>query len=113
MKTANLYSFLLTTLLILSANSVNASEGKIMKLENPISVEYLQKNLRKTLPRLVLNSEIEKELREKLKTDPVIQNYFKAIKLNAKIHYRLILTTPTKNFDKSFDVFKKWLKTVK
>ncbi len=55
-----------------------------VKLENPITVEYLKKNLPNQSPRLVLNKKIEKNLREKLKTDPVIQNVYKAIKLNAE-----------------------------
>ena len=64
----------------------NESSGKTEphKLENPVSVEYLKKNLRKQSPRLVLNKKIEKNLKKKLKTDPVIQNVYKAIKLNAE-----------------------------
>jgi hypothetical protein len=48
-----------------------------------MSVQYLKKNLLKSQPRLVLNSTIEKELKNKLKTDPVTQNLYKAIKANA------------------------------
>ena len=58
-------------------------DDNIPKLDNPMSVEYLKKNLRKSQPRLVLNSKIEKDLRKKLKTDPVVQNMYKAIQLNA------------------------------
>jgi len=58
--------------------------GPIPKLENPMSVAYLQKKLPKTGPRLVLNIKIEKQLKTKLKTDPVVQNLYKAIKLNAE-----------------------------
>ena len=54
------------------------------KLENPISVDYLKKNLSKQSPRLVLNKSAEQHLRKKLKTDPVVQNVYKAIKLNAE-----------------------------
>ena len=39
------------------------------QLDNPMSVEYLKKNLRKSQPRLVLNVAIEKNLQEKLKTE--------------------------------------------
>lgn len=60
-----------------------AQEKEIPMLDNPMSVEYLKKNLRKSQPRLVLNSTIEKNLKKKLKTDPVIQNMYKAIQLNA------------------------------
>ena len=53
------------------------------QLENPMSVAYLQKNLQKQHPRLVLNKKIEKDLRKKLKHDPVLQNMYKALQLNA------------------------------
>jgi len=59
------------------------SEKDIPKLQNPMSVQYLKENLLKTEPRLVVNSTIEKELKEKLMTDPLIQNMYKAIQLNA------------------------------
>lgn len=54
------------------------------KFHNPFTTEYLKKNLSKQSPRLVLNKEIEKVLKEKLKTDPVIQNVYKAIKIEAE-----------------------------
>lgn len=49
-----------------------------------MSVQYLKKNLRKSSPRLVLTPAIEKQLKKKLKSDPVVQNMYKAIKLNAE-----------------------------
>lgn len=65
--------------------TVQEKEGKeSYNLDNPVTVSYLKRNLSKQLPRLVLNYEIEKNLKEKLKTDPVIQNVYKAIKLNAE-----------------------------
>jgi hypothetical protein len=54
------------------------------RLDNPMSVQYLKKNLRKSQPRLVLDPENDKNLREKLKTDPFIQHIFQAIKYNAE-----------------------------
>jgi len=54
------------------------------QLQNPFTVEYLKKNLQKQSPRLVLNKEIEKNLREKLKTDPMIQNIYQTLKFNAE-----------------------------
>ena len=53
-------------------------------LENPISATYLQENLRKESPRLGLNKQSEANLKERLKTDPVVQNIYKAIKLRAE-----------------------------
>ncbi|MBX2871827.1 MAG: heparinase II/III-family protein [Saprospiraceae bacterium] len=55
----------------------------IPELENPMSVAYLKENLTKKSPRLVLNAKIEKQLRKKLKKDPVIQNMYEALELNA------------------------------
>ncbi|MBM1107130.1 heparinase II/III family protein [Aurantibacter crassamenti] len=55
----------------------------IPKLDNPISVQYLQKKLKKNGPKLVLNSKIEKNLKKQLQTNPVVKNLFKAIQENA------------------------------
>jgi hypothetical protein len=62
-----------------------AQEHEPQKLQNPITVDYLKKNLRKSQPRLVLNSDLEKLVKSKLKTDPVIQNMYKAIQANAAV----------------------------
>ena len=78
-----LVSFL-CMLIIASTSYVSADENDIPMLDNPMSVEYLKKNLRKSQPRLVLNSKIEKNLRKKLKSDPVVQNMYKAVQLNAE-----------------------------
>ncbi len=75
-----LISFLVAMVII---SGVAYAEDDIPMLENPMTVQYLKKNLRKSQPRLVLNSKIEKNLKKKLKTDPVIQNMYKAIQLNA------------------------------
>lgn len=58
-------------------------QDEIPRLENPMSVAYLKKNLRKKQPRLILNPQIEKNLKNKLKGDPVVQNMYKALLLNA------------------------------
>jgi len=68
-----------------------ASEPK--KLENPITVQYLKTNLRKSTPRLVLTPAIEKTLKTRIKTDPVVKNYYAAMKLSAiEILTRPVLT---------------------
>ena len=59
-------------------------DDKLVKLENPVTVDYLKKNLRKNSPRLILTPAIETNLKNKLKTDPVVQNVYQAIKLNAQ-----------------------------
>ena len=62
---------------------VLAQKHEPQKLQNPVTVDYLKKNLRKAQPRLVLNAQLEKLVKTKLKTDPVIQNMYKAIQANA------------------------------
>jgi len=57
---------------------------KLVKLENPITVQYLKKHLRKNSPRLILTPSVETNLKRKIKTDPVVQNVYKAIQLNAQ-----------------------------
>lgn len=59
------------------------------KLDNPITVAYLKDHLRKASPRLVLNENNEKILRQKLQSDPVIRNVYEAIKLNAEKVFEL------------------------
>jgi hypothetical protein len=87
MKTRNLILTGMFCLLCVIPQWVWSSEfqgaEEPQKLYNPISAEYLKKNLRKSQPRLVLNSDLEKQVKAKLKTDPVIQNMYKAIQANA------------------------------
>lgn len=54
-----------------------------VKLDNPISEKYIKSNLRKSSPRLILTPAIEKSLKAKLKSDPLVKNYYAAMKLNA------------------------------
>lgn len=75
--------FAITTTFANSGISASSVEEDIPKLDNPMSVQYLKKNLRKSQPRLVLNAAFERNLKKKLKTDPVIQNMYNAIHLNA------------------------------
>lgn len=66
------------------SSSQQVQDEALVKLQNPISVRYLQKRLRKNSPRLVLTPAIEKNLRQKIKTDPVVANVYKALQLNAR-----------------------------
>ncbi|MDR1336223.1 MAG: heparinase II/III-family protein [Tannerella sp.] len=52
-------------------------------MDNPVTVSYLKKKLRKSHPRLVLNSSIEKDLKKKIQSDSIVKNYYAAIRLNA------------------------------
>jgi hypothetical protein len=53
-------------------------------LENPFNVSFLKSHIRKSTPRLVFNSSIEKVLKSKLRSDPLLKNYYQAIVLNSK-----------------------------
>jgi hypothetical protein len=76
---------ILTLIVVLFiTDSLQSQDKAEYKLQNPITVSYLKKNLQKQSPRLVLNKEIEKNLRAKLKTDPLVQNIYKTIKYNAE-----------------------------
>ena len=74
----------------LKAQDFTPVADRMIKLENPISVMYLKSHLKKSSPRLILTPSIEKELKMKIKTDPVVKNYYEAIKLDAA----QILTKP-------------------
>lgn len=65
-------------------NSIQSQDKEEYKLQNPITFSWLKKNLQKQSPRLVLNREIEKNLRAKLKTDSVVKNIYQTIKYNAE-----------------------------
>ncbi len=85
--------FLITFTTLARASNPSSEEKELKKLDNPMTVEYLKKNLRKSQPRLVLNSTIESVLKQKIKSDPVVRNYFEALKLNAvEIQSKPLLT---------------------
>jgi hypothetical protein len=58
-------------LLAISSNVVG------QKLENPITTEYLKKNISKKSPKLILTRSKEKQIKKKLKSDPYVQAYYK------------------------------------
>lgn len=58
----------------LKAQDFTPVADRMIKLENPISVMYLKSHLKKSSPRLILTPSIEKELKMKIKTDPVVKN---------------------------------------
>ncbi|MBT6767164.1 MAG: hypothetical protein HOA90_21745, partial [Prolixibacteraceae bacterium] len=75
MKNLTQYLFILISFLLFSSLSSNAQ-----KLENPISEAYLKKHLVKKSPKLILTPQIEKELKSKLKSDPLVQRYYQYLK---------------------------------
>lgn len=77
----NLSLFIFIFLMVSSV--ISKANDEPVKLENPMSEQYLKKNLRKSSPRLILTPAIEKNLKKKLKSDPMVQNMYKALQLNA------------------------------
>lgn len=53
------------------------------KLDNPITESYIKKHLSKESPKLFLTPEIELNLKTKLETDPLVQQYYKFLKEEA------------------------------
>lgn len=60
-----------------------AQHAQILKLENPVTVKYLEANLSKKSPKLILTPAIEKEIKVKLKSDILVQNYYSYLKKQA------------------------------
>lgn len=53
------------------------------KLENPFTANYVKENLRNKSPKLILTKPLRRNLQQKLNSDPVIKNVYRAIELNA------------------------------
>ena len=62
---------------LVHAQTIEKYEAKSIKLHNPITVGYLKNNLSKQSPRLILTSTIEKTIKKKLKSDPLLKRYYK------------------------------------
>lgn len=61
-----------------------AQDDGAYRLQNPVTMEWLTRNLQKKSPRLILDRETEILLRKRLKTDPVIQNVYQVIRFRAE-----------------------------
>ena len=77
-------AFIILFSVIAISQTDNAEVNEVHKLQNPVTVQYIRTKLQKTTPRIILNPEIERNLKARLKTDPVVKNYYSAMKLNAK-----------------------------
>ena len=78
------WSVLLICLFVQSnCGRTQIEDNDLIKPRILLSVEYLDRYPLEDQPRLILNKEREKLLREKLITDPVIKNLYQALTLNA------------------------------
>ncbi len=60
-----------------------AASRELTRLENPITAAYLQEHLSKNSPRLILTPAIEAEVRVKLRSDPLVQRYYRYLQTEA------------------------------
>ncbi len=93
MKPAKFQSALLLTLFFIAAITLQgySIQQEKYELENPVTVAYLKNHLKKQSPRLVLNSGIDRNLKKKLKTDPVVQAFYQVLKADAEVIMELPL----------------------
>jgi len=71
-------------ILLVMSTSLSAQNQVKAKLENPITEAYLKQHLRKQSPRLILTPDIEKVLKERLKSDPLVQSYHRYLQKDAQ-----------------------------
>lgn len=57
-----------------------AQEKDLFVLENPVTASWLKAHLSKQSPKLILTPEIEKQLKQKLKSDPLVKNFYLYLK---------------------------------
>lgn len=62
----------------------NTTGNPPKKLDNPVTAAYIKSKMKKSSPRLGLTPAIEKNLKARIKSDPVVKNYYAAMKLSAK-----------------------------
>lgn len=75
---------LFAIVLVIFLGNIEAQTPSVpVKLDNPVSVKYLETHLRKKEPKLFFTHVIERNLKKRIKTDPVVKNYYEAIRLNA------------------------------
>lgn len=77
------YLFIIAFFFVSTGHLSAQTDESIPMLDNPMSVRYLKSKLKKSHPRLVLNSSIERDVKKKIQSDPIVKNYYAAIKLNA------------------------------
>ncbi len=80
---------------LISLTFLSSFDSFGQKLDNPITESYIKKHLAKKSPKLFLTPEIEKNLKYKLKTDPLVQKYYQFLKEESG----RILETPVSAFE--------------
>lgn len=70
-------------LVVLGSSSIFGDDANMPKLEDSMSLDFLQKNLRPQQPRLGLTPEVEANLRARLESDPVVQSVYRTIQRDA------------------------------
>jgi hypothetical protein len=63
-----------------TALSQEMDETPLVKLHNPITEAYLTRHLVRKSPKLILTTQIEREIKRKLTSDPYLQKYFNYLK---------------------------------
>ena len=53
-----------------------AQEGNAPILQNPVTVSWLEKNLKKGSPKLILTPALERNLKSRLKNDETLKKYY-------------------------------------
>ncbi len=86
MKNTHQIIFCLLISLSISVASFSQSAEKITQktqLDNPITEFYIKSHLSKQSPKLILTPSVEKNLKFKIKTDPLVQKYYKFLEAQA------------------------------
>jgi len=65
---------------LIGAISINktsiAQDGNALILHNPVTVSYLEENLKKSSPKLILTPALERNLKSRLKNDETLKKYY-------------------------------------
>ena len=90
MSTLSLHFFILIFFPLIpslygQAAQAQLSDSEMHTVENPMSVAYLQKHLAKKSPKLFLTPSVEKNLKQKLQSDPLVQGYYQYLKKEADL----------------------------
>jgi hypothetical protein len=75
----NILKYYLCTLFLWISGFNLQAQKATHKLDNPITVSYLEKHLSKYSPKLILTPSIEQDLKNKIKSDPLFEEYHKTL----------------------------------